>query len=213
MESEGFIEAARARQFVFLLCIRKHNQRCDEHSDGQHDQPRGTRGDSAKRIRTGQKMLCTALIEQAARRHRNKFSRGRNRAAVFRPGRPWPSLVLRRISARGRLPCFSRLLPRRGISLRRPRRARGAARAVSSRSTDEGGLGGGTCESTTPSSRSTVSFAVQQGQLTSNVSIGFFAMPPFYAILGSARQRQGDRVRRRLNGHFRAKGPGRAADA
>ena len=37
------------------------------------------------------------------------------------------------------------------------------------------------CESTTPSARSTVSFARQQGQSTSNVSAGFFAMAVFYA--------------------------------
>jgi hypothetical protein len=58
-----------------------------------------------------------------------------------------------------------------------------------------------------------VSFAVQQGQLTSNVSIGFFAMRPFYAFLAWTSRLQGVNTRNRRNGHFRAKGPGRAADA
>src|SRR5271155_2943244 len=53
--------------------------------------------------------------------------------------------------------------------------------AVSPRSIEGGGLGGGTWERTTPISRSMVSLAWQQGQGTSNVSSGFFAMERLYA--------------------------------
>src|ERR1700726_2493693 len=56
-------------------------------------------------------------------------------------------------------------------------------RAVSSRSTDDGGLGGGTCESTTPRSRSSVNLARQHGHSVSKVSIGFFHIALFYPNL------------------------------
>jgi hypothetical protein len=45
-------------------------------------------------------------------------------------------------------------------------------------------LGGSTCESTTDSSGSTVSFDWQQGQVTSIGGTDFFAMPLFYARNG-----------------------------
>src|ERR1700726_5130711 len=54
-------------------------------------------------------------------------------------------------------------------------------RAVSSRSTDDGGLGGGTCESTTPRSRSSVNLARQHGHSVSKVSIGLFDIALFFA--------------------------------
>src|SRR5580700_2100304 len=54
-------------------------------------------------------------------------------------------------------------------------------RAVSSRSTDDGGLGGGMWESTAPSSRSTLSLARQHGQSTSKVPAGCLAITAFYA--------------------------------
>src|ERR1700735_1207185 len=53
--------------------------------------------------------------------------------------------------------------------------------AVSSRSTEDGGLGGGTCESTAPSSRSTLSLARQQGQSTSKVPAFCLDITAFYA--------------------------------
>jgi len=44
-----------------------------------------------------------------------------------------------------------------------------------------GAFGGGTCESTAPSPRSTVIFARQHGHSRSNVTLLRFAMAPFYA--------------------------------
>src|SRR5579862_3773700 len=55
-------------------------------------------------------------------------------------------------------------------------------RAVSSKSTEEGGRGGGTWESTAPCSRSILSLARQQGHSTSKVSAEFFAMLYFTPI-------------------------------
>jgi len=62
-----------------------------------------------------------------------------------------------------------------------------SSRAVSSRSM-EGAFAGGTCDNTTPSERSIVSFAWQHGQSASNVSVGFFPMPVFYANFCPARE-------------------------
>src|ERR1700733_2306038 len=68
-------------------------------------------------------------------------------------------------------------------------------RAVSSRSTEDGGRGGGTWESTAPSSRSTLSLARQHGPSTSKVPAGCLAITAFYAhALGNKNgaQKRGD---------------------
>src|ERR1700683_2574265 len=62
------------------------------------------------------------------------------------------------------------------------------SRAVSSRSID-GGRTGAVCDKTTPSARSTINFALQHGQSTSNVSDECLAMRVFYADFSAVKSR------------------------
>src|SRR6202050_1087040 len=61
-------------------------------------------------------------------------------------------------------------------------------RALSSRSID-GGRTGAVCDKTTPSARSTINFALQHGQSTSNVSDECLAMRVFYADFSAVKSR------------------------
>src|SRR6202034_1294303 len=63
-----------------------------------------------------------------------------------------------------------------------------SSRAVSSRSID-GGRTGAVCDKITPSARSTINFALQHGQSTSNVSDECLAMRVFYADFSAVKSR------------------------
>src|SRR5258708_20876004 len=124
--------------------------------------------------RTNRKLRNTSLVCQM------RYSRSKSRIG-FSEG--W-SLAFLRASSNLRLRTSSFLLSACQESRNLSSRLRACSarmRAASLISTSGAAFGGDTCESTTESSGSTVSFDWQHGQITSIGGVDFFAMPLFYA--------------------------------
>src|SRR5271155_2620052 len=169
MASEILVQLARLMQFLFLWRLRTEAQRKDEKCGAeQKDNPIGSERWRKER---------SHAYDQSRSKSRSGFSMG-------------PSFAFLRPSANFRASTssfvFSASTDARNFASTASSWARNS-RAVSSRSTEGGGFGGGTCESTTPSWRSSVSFAWQHGQATSNIPAEFFDMRPFYAKLDLTR--------------------------
>src|SRR5260221_3602554 len=110
-----------------------------------------------------------------------RYSRSKSRVGLTKG---W-SLAFLRASSNLRLRTSSFLLSASQESRNLSSRLRACSarmRAASLISTSGAALGGATCESTTESSGSTVSFDWQHGHVTSIGGTDFFAMPLFYAI-------------------------------
>src|SRR5260221_1073491 len=112
-----------------------------------------------------------------------RYSRSKSRVGLTKG---W-SLAFLRASSNLRLRMSSFLLSASQESRNLSSRLRACSariRAASLISTSGAAFGGDTCESTTESSGSTVSFDWQHGQITSIGGVGFFAMPLFYVKNG-----------------------------
>src|SRR5580765_35135 len=126
---------------------------------------------------TNRKLRNTSLVCQM------RYSRSKSRIG-FSEG--W-SLAFLRASSNFRLRTSSFLLSASQESRNLSSRLRACSarmRAASLISTSGAAFGGDTCESTTESAGSTVSFDWQHGQITSIGGVGFLAMSLFYVKSG-----------------------------
>src|SRR5258706_2624266 len=127
--------------------------------------------------RTNRKLRNTSLVCQM------RYSRSKSRIGFYEG---W-YLAFLRASSNLRLRTSSFLLSASQESRNLSSRLRACSariRAASLISTSGAAFGGDTCESTTESSGSTVSFDWQHGQITSIGGLGFFAMTLIYVKKG-----------------------------